>query len=96
MSVSGDIGHRYGTPLSLLMWHEGNLGPVRINLTATTAYEVNGLFEAMGSVLNGWIASRSNLTKEEVDLQMYRGAKWITSSNIGKWPNQETKGDVEL
>lgn len=84
LSVSGDFGHRYGTPLSLLMWHEGSLGAVRMYLTATTAYEMNGIFEALSSVLNGWIAERSNLTKEEVDLQVYRGAKWMTSTEAIK------------
>jgi len=78
--VSGTMGHRFVSETAEMMWHElWSFSLFKLE-TPSDSEESARVLRHLQDTANIWIASRGNLTKEEMDAKIKKREYWIRGS----------------
>ncbi len=77
--INGTMGKRYVHPQAILMWHEVSMVKWGIFIESVSDLEDQAeIMRKFQEIENNWIASRSNVTKEELNNMIKRKELWIS------------------
>jgi len=76
IAVSGTIGYRFASPTAELMWHELMSFKMFSIATPSSSEEEMKVLRHLQDTANEWLASRSKLTKEELDEKIKKKEFW--------------------
>uniref|UniRef100_A0A6M3KXE9 Putative protease n=1 Tax=viral metagenome TaxID=1070528 RepID=A0A6M3KXE9_9ZZZZ len=83
--AAGNKGHRLASPNAEFMWHELLTFAMFSVSTPSSTEEQSRVLRHLQDTANGWLASVSNLTKEEIDALIHKKEFWLRGSEMIKY-----------
>uniref|UniRef100_A0A6M3JSY8 Putative protease n=1 Tax=viral metagenome TaxID=1070528 RepID=A0A6M3JSY8_9ZZZZ len=83
--AAGNKGHRLASPNAEFMWHELLTFAMFSVSTPSSTEEQSRVLRHLQDTANNWLASVSNLTKEEIDALIHKKEFWLRGSEMIKY-----------